>query len=156
MTVQTRPQVSEARNHKVEMPKVRGGAFTTWLVLVLVANTLVICFSAITLVGSIILHLPFLTYWSALASLIVCTVIVISTVGIFMWKKWGFYLFLGTACCAFLLDIVQGQIVVVSHFVVLLPNALHITNTQVYITWPLAIVLMWILVRSKKRWPMFY
>lgn len=155
VAVQTRLRTSEKRNHNVETPKARGGLFTTWLVLMLVVNTAALCLSGISLITSLSIHQPFSIYGPVLADLPVGILAVISTIGIFRWKKWGFFLFLGAACCGFLLDIVLGQTVVVSHIVTLGPTSRSITNIQVYITWPLTAGLMWLLAHSKKRWPMF-
>jgi hypothetical protein len=148
MAIQARPQVPKGQSHKGEVSKVRGGVLTTWLIFVLVVNTLAVCLS---LIWFIMNPQPSSSSWSGIAALIICTLAVISTIGIFKWKKWGFYLFLVTACCSFMLDIVLGQVVVVSHSV----SQTSMYTTHVYITWPLAACLMWILVHSKKRWPMF-
>ncbi len=155
MTVQARPQVLKEHSHKVEVPKVRGWAFTTWLILLLVANALTICLSGVTLVVYIMQHQPTSLYWSVIAALIFCTLTVISTIGVLKWKKWGFYLFMVTAGCSFISDIVLGQLVVVRHSVSLTHPGVYSTNSSVYITWPMAMCLMWLLAHSKKRWPMF-
>lgn len=164
-TVQTRPtvrpevarkgrsQAAQEQSHKAS--KARGGALTTWLIIVLVMNALTICLTGITLVMNLISHQPLSVYWSVIAALIICPLAIISTIGILKWKKRGFYLFMGIASCAFLLDIVLGQFIVISHTVSTTNPSVYSTNTHVYITWPVAACLMWFLVHSKKRWPMF-
>src|SRR5258708_2473349 len=60
-------QAPKGHSHKVEVPKVRGKAFATWLILILVMNPLVICLSGVTLVVYIMQHQPASLYWSVIA-----------------------------------------------------------------------------------------
>lgn len=142
--VHVRPKVPKEYGRKMETPKVRGWVLTTWLVSVLVGNTLFTCLSGVELIAGIVLHQP--ASWLFIVSMIFCTMAVISAIGVLRWRKWGYYLFMFTAWSAFITDIVLSLFTVV-------PTSMY--TTHVSIVWPAAAILLWRLEHSKKRRPMF-
>lgn len=85
--------------------KKRHGCLTTWLILIIIAN-IVITFIDIGLILSDMDEYP---GWAIPVDVIIVVWVVVCAIAIFMWKKWGFYGFVGSAVIQAIVSIIVGN-----------------------------------------------
>ncbi len=74
-------------------PKQRHGCLTTWLILMLLANSGT---ALMYLLGDSSIHtiLPDMAGWVIPVLIVMCLFNIVCTIALFMWKKWGFWGFI--------------------------------------------------------------
>jgi len=87
--------------------KQRHGCLTVWLVLMIIANSLV---AVIYLFGSAAIgqNFPSAPGWTFPVLAIVGIVNVVCSIALFQWKKWGFFGFIVTTIVAFVVNPILG------------------------------------------------
>jgi len=88
--------------------KKRGALLTIWLILMLIANTGTVI--TYLLGGEFITSvLPTIPSWSIYALTIFGLLNVLFTIFLFMWKKWAFFAFCGSAGIIFVINLIIGM-----------------------------------------------
>jgi hypothetical protein len=87
--------------------KQRHGCLTTWLVLMMILNSLA---SALYFLGSATLrqNYPSAPDWAATVLFAMSIVNIVCGIALFRWKKWGFFVFIATSAVGFMINLIIG------------------------------------------------
>jgi hypothetical protein len=90
-----------------EQIKQRHGCLTAWLILMIVANSLV---ALVYLLGSTSMRqqLPHAPGWVFPVLALLCIVNLVCAIALFKWKKWGFFGNVGTTIVTFAINVAIG------------------------------------------------
>jgi hypothetical protein len=98
------PFLDAAMESNVAEAKQRHGCLTTWLILMIIGNSLT-ALAYLLASSTIKSNLPNAPAWTVPTLTVASLANVVFSVALFQWKKWGFFGFVGTSVLVFVINL---------------------------------------------------